>query len=145
MANEIHFYILAEITLDDCYRQVCHLIEKHYEPDKNIYIHTTSRSVTELLNDLLWTFHDTSFLPHAIFAHNEAKNIPILIGDDPKANPTGDILVNLTEDIPPFYHQFQKIFEIVPDEEIAKIAARTHYQFYKEQGYKLITHKKAKE
>lgn len=137
MNTEIYFYILPELTLEDCYRQVCHLVEKNYQYKKNIYIHMQTKAATERMNDLLWTFHDTSFLPHSFSDDNATASI--LLGDNPKANPSGHLLINLTPEVPKFYHQFQQVFEIVPSETTAKNLARNRYQIYKTRGCKLIT------
>lgn len=138
MTITIDFYLLTEPSFEATLRPLCHLVEQHYQPDARIYIHTPSRTITQQLDDLLWTFHDISFLPHASIDNNP-NDVPILLGDANTANPSGNLLINLTSTVPNFYANFKKILEIVPSEDLAKAEARKRYKFYKSLGYVLNT------
>jgi DNA polymerase III subunit chi len=137
----IEFHLLPEATLELSLRRVCALIEKAYLQGKKIYIHTPDPSTHQPLDDLLWTFHDTSFLPHEIYKKEfNTPNIPILIGSLTNPPSTYDLLCNLTKVVPDHYRQFQEIIEVVPDEPALRAAGRSRYKFYKEQGHELEVH-----
>jgi len=133
----VDFYLFNETNLDEFYRKVCHLIEKNFNPDKKIYIHTDSKETSEKFDILLWTFHDVSFLPHAIYTRDIEFSVPILIGNELNTDLVPDILVNLTNTTPDSSTKFQHIFEVVLNDENYKKNARERYKIYKAQNCKL--------
>ena len=140
MTIVVNFYLSNESNWDVLYRQTCKIIEKHFHPDKKIYIYVDNPTIAQQLDTLLWTFHDTSFLPHTIYKDNADFSVPILIGSNANSVFEGDILVNLTTNVPNCYQQFKQVFEVVPNEENYKKSARERYKFYKSQNCKLETH-----
>ena len=140
MALTVDFYLLSEPSLEMCLRDVCRLVEQHYQDKQMIYIHTNSHAITQQLDDLLWTFRDVSFLPHRSITSKLDFQAPILLGDVDDLNVSGDLLINLAEEIPNFYKNFKRILEIVPFDEQTKEKARGKYKYYKRQGYVLVTH-----
>ena len=51
-------------------------------------------------------------------------------------------LVNLGDEVPPGFARFQRLFEIVSQNDADKVAARTRMAFYKDRGYP-ITYRKS--
>ena len=138
--TRIDFYILP--GQDPARRSVlaCRLAEKAYEKGLATYIHTTSDHECRLLDDLLWTFRNGSFLPHCIHADTEGELPPILLGHDLEPETHTDILINLAQEVPLFFGRFQRVAEIVDREEQFLEQARKRYLFYKERGYQLHSH-----
>ena len=64
--TRIDFYILADSAQRSRALFVCRLAEKAYRMKHPIYIHTESEQQSALMDDLLWTFSQGSFLPHAL-------------------------------------------------------------------------------
>jgi len=87
---------------------------------------------------MLWTSEDESFLPHDQ-QEQEGLLTPILINH--QADPRGErqLLINLSNEIPQFFAQFERVIELVADDN--KQHARSHYSFYKDRGYELNHHK----
>jgi DNA polymerase-3 subunit chi len=52
-----------------------------------------------------------------------------------------DVLVNLASTVPAFFSRFNRVAELVGNDEAARAAARERYRFYQERGYTLNTHK----
>ena len=61
----VDFYILAQPDERERQLLACKLAEKAWRPDHSVYIHTRDPADAEHLYDLLWTFRDGSFVPHA--------------------------------------------------------------------------------
>ncbi len=113
---------------------VCQLCQKAYDSDQLTLLLTHDPQQSRLLDQKLWTFRDDSFLPH----DNEQSACPvtpILIHDNP--DPRGDrqLLINLSASVPPYFAQFERVIELVTEDN--RQQARAHYSYYKERGYPL--------
>ena len=113
---------------------VCRLCQKAYDNRQLTLLLTRDRQHSEHLDHRLWTFTDDSFLPH------DAEEVdgfvtPILIHDNPDPHGDRQLLINLSPSIPPWFAQFERVIELVTDEN--RTQAREHYSFYKERGYPL--------
>lgn len=113
---------------------ICRLCQKAYENRQLTLLLTRDRQHSEHLDHKLWTFADDSFLPH------DAEEVdgfvtPILIHDDPDPQGERQLLINLSASIPAYFAQFERVIELVTDDNRAQ--AREHYSFYKERGYPL--------
>lgn len=135
--TKINFYIINETEKNDALRFVCRLIEKMPLKNQKIYVHCDDHFSVQFFNDLLWTFHDISFIPHEIVGEN--KQTSIHIGYQEKPSETSDVLINLSSKIPLFYKEFGNIIEIVPEIEDWKNFSRMKYQTYKKNGDDLQT------
>lgn len=139
MVSSVEFYLCEEPSINECFRRALQITEKFYLDQKKVFIYVNTFETASQLNDLLWTFHDTSFLPHEIYKEASAPSTTIAIGYLSTAPHNWDILINLSDTVPPFYSKFKRISEFVPSGEIFKTRARERYKFYKEQGFNLQT------
>jgi DNA polymerase-3 subunit chi len=116
---------------------VCSLCHKAYQNQKKVLLLTADQQQTDRLDRLLWSSHEESFLPHD---QQEEQDFitPILINH--QAEPKGErhFLINLSNEIPLFFAQFERVFELVTEQN--KISARSHYSYYKDRGYQLNHH-----
>lgn len=90
-------------------------------------------SSAELLDNMLWEFEPSEFIPHGC----GADNYPVAISSDPEPMDHHQILINLQPQIPSWFSRFERVLEIIylqPDYEQAK---RDNFRFYKERGYPL--------
>lgn len=134
---KVDFYLLENPENTAVLLTVCRLCEKAYDQQKTVYIQTTSKHDAELLDKLLWTYNDISFLPHGL---SPAK-MPIIIAySDSSPSEKYDILVNLTQNTPTFFNQFQRVIEVVSGEETQRQAARLRYRFYRDNQCELHSH-----
>ena len=138
--TRIDFYVSKETQ--DAARQTlaCRIAEKAYKLGNRIHIHTGSAEQTQLMDDLLWTFRDGSFLPHQQNTSNHDKNTPITIGHTKDFSNEADVLINLAQDIPSFFSQFERVAELVNEDPLYKSQARDRYKFYRDRGYDLNAH-----
>jgi hypothetical protein len=51
-----------------------------------------------------------------------------------------DVLINLTQSVPPLFGRFERVAEIVLDDPALRAASRERWRFYKERGYPLAHH-----
>ncbi len=118
-------------------RVVCQLCQKAYENNQYTLLLTQSAEQTAHLDRQLWIFNDDSFVPHDAQESTDFKT-PVLIQNDPDSMGDRQLLINLSNTIPSFFAQFERVIELVTDDN--KQHAREHYNFYRERGYPLNHH-----
>jgi len=138
--TEVDFYILKDKAPQAGMQFACRLAEKIFKDGHQVYINTTSGQQLKQLDDLLWTFRQGSFLPHAVCTSNEPEATPILLGHAIEPEGPSDVLVNLAEDIPAFFSRFSRVTELVSGDDTQREMARTRYKFYKDRGYTVRSH-----
>ncbi len=92
------------------------------------------------LDQMLWTFSEQDFLPHVKASDPLAAQTPIILAtasDATTALPHHQMLINLSGDTPADFARFERVFEIVTQDEIDKINSRERYRFYQQGGYPL--------
>lgn len=141
--TRIDFYVLESDNPLARARTACRLAEKAYGQGLKIYIHTGSEAASRSLDDLLWTFRAGSFLPHALSSDlaREAELPPILIGHSPEPAGHSDVLINLAGSVPLFFGRFERVAEVIDQDQADLAQARERYKFYRERGYTLHSHR----
>ena len=133
------FYIVAEPAVP--YRFVCQLAEKARNEGYDIYIHAASREAAATLDDLLWTFRDVSFLPHAaIDAADSGADSPIIIGWEGEEPQQRQVLINLSGAAPEHADAYERIIEVVPSDPADRDRARQRYKDYRARGLEMYSH-----
>lgn len=136
MKTRIDFHSNVSNQLD----YACRLIRKALATQCKVLVCNRDENQLAQLDQLLWTFSATDFLPHVALNqgnHPLAQHTPVLltlcdIATDLQHN---DILINLSETVPTNFAQFERLIEIVSQEEKATQAGRERYRFYQQQGY----------
>jgi len=104
-----------------------------------VMVYTPDATVLEQFNELLWTFSPTSFIPHCIIqdAPQLVNVTPVILSDQIPSDSHYDVLLNLHQQHPPLFNQFNRIIEIAGISHEDKLAARERYRFYKDAGYEI--------
>lgn len=140
--SQVDFYVLHTQGAENKERFVCRLVDTIWRQYRySIYLYTSSPSQATMLDQLLWTAKQDSFLPHDIYPAVADTAAEILISYPDNCPPkTMEVLINLTESVPPFHQQFSRIAEIVDNTDSERMMGRTRYRFYKELAYELKSH-----
>lgn len=140
----VDFYVIREPGEGARDRLCCRLTEKAWRMGHRVYVRAASDEHVARLDDLLWTFRDGSFVPHAALgaAHAAPDPVtPILIGNADADPPEGaEVLINLAPAAPGFFRRFGRIAEIVGAGEDERNAGRERFRFYREQALQPHTH-----
>jgi DNA polymerase III subunit chi len=139
--TKVDFYILADSQPDAPALLACRLTEKAFKQGHQVYINTASGQQLKKLDDMLWTFRAGSFLPHGLYTPDSGSEHPVLLGHEVEPEGPSDVLVNLSNDVPPFFSRFNRVAEMVGGDDAQRESARDRYRFYKDRGYTLNTHK----
>lgn len=132
MGPQIDFYISKDASPQNSLRTVCRLAEKGFHAGHIVHICTRNEKESEILDSLLWTFQDRSFVPHEIYRSKE-PDCPVTISTE-NSPMSADFLINLTYQTPKNLEQFQRIAEIIDKQDESIHAGRERYRFYREQG-----------
>lgn len=115
------------------------LADKAWHQGYRVHIHTDSITSAKILDVTLWTFKDESFLPHDIYPLINSK-APIQIGYTSHISEGMNVLINLSEIVPPFFEKFERIADIVDDTRRGREVGRTRYRFYRDRNHVLRVH-----
>lgn len=134
---QVDFYILPDITLEQRALFSCRLIEKIHKLGHGVYLHTQDQPQAEALDELLWQFQASSFIPHEIGGEHTC---PVQIGWRSVALEHSDtiaastVLINLADVVPSFFNNFQRIAEIVVQLPAVLTSTRNAWRYYQQQG-----------
>jgi len=117
---------------------LCQLSLKAHQNKQRVLLLTQSEQESHRLDNALWTFDDTNFVPHGVNDSDQPLT-RINICHSCQANDRYDILININTIIPEHIGQFSRVIELVHDNN--KESAREHYRYYKDRGYP-INHSK---
>lgn len=115
----------------------CRLCAKAVQQGLRVLVYTPDQSLIEKLDQLLWTFSATSFIPHCRNddAISLVEQTPVILSNRIiEADTTFDVLLNLHHQLPPCFGEFNKIIEITDTTDEDKSAARERYRCYKNAG-----------
>lgn len=118
-------------------RIVCQLCQKAYENKQATLLLTQSPEQSSHLDRQLWVFEDDSFIPHDTQDSVDFET-PILIHNAPESTANRQLLINLSTTIPDYFAQFERVIELVTDDN--RMQARKHYNYYRERGYPIKHH-----
>lgn len=139
--TEVFFYILEDTAGDAAQRFACRLTEKAHAEGHRVFIHVNDDTQSQAMNELLWTFRQGSFVPHAALDTLSADDnlTPVVIGAGQPPAGFDDVLINLGGEVGSFFSRFARHNEVVAPSE--RDSARERYRFFKDRGYALTTHK----
>lgn len=136
----VDFYLLSSDQSEARWLIACRLLEKAYAKGHKVFVLCNNKHDAELLDELLWTFKEESFIPHNLQGEGPEPPPPIQVGYEGEPRGFNDILLNLSDHIPNFYSRFKRVMEIVINVESAKELSRKQYRDYRNKGCELHTH-----
>ena len=134
--TEITFYTFADDPLDVARR----VAAKAHGQGKQVMIYAPDGAVADAIDRLLWTTPALSFVPHCRDSDALAKETPVLIGANADALRQADVMINLHHEQPPAFGRFERLVEIIGQDEAGREQGRARYRFYQTRGYTLKTH-----
>lgn len=137
--TEIAFYHLEKLPLE---RVLPKLLEKTLAADKRALVLTGSEGRAEALAGQLWTYEESSWLPHGTARDGSPEDQPVwLAADDtnPTSNPNGAQFLFLTDGATSDgVGDFERCFELFDGGDADAVeAARGRWKTYKDEGHDL--------
>jgi DNA polymerase IIIc chi subunit len=135
---DIRFVGLTQATQEAQILRLCLRLEALTEEGKKVVVFASDDKASRWFEERLWTYEDSSFLPHA----RVAEKIPsplnrVVIVDREAGHYRGDVLVNLSpEPLAPIQlDSSELVFEIFrQDTELGQEHGRTKWSAYKDAG-----------
>lgn len=140
--TRVDFYILKTSEPQARRLFACKLAEKAWRLGLKVFVQTDSESEDRIMDDLLWTFREGSFVPHAL-ASGSAEDLAdtaVTIGHQDAPEGFCQLLVNLGTRPPSQAARFERLAEVVDQDEAVRHQGRLRYRQYREQGLELETH-----
>ncbi|WP_114563965.1 DNA polymerase III subunit chi [Ephemeroptericola cinctiostellae] len=133
--TRIDFFSNAPNRLD----YVARLLNKVHTAQQTAVVYGDPR-ILNALSDALW--HNPAFLAHDVQPNvSLSHSAPIVLISEAMLDfPHHNVLINLSDDTPSFFASFNRLIEVVPNEDAPKQAARDRWGFYKARGYVLTHH-----
>ena len=141
----VDFYLLDETDAGGRTAVACRIAEKALRRGHRVHVHVDSPDSARRLDDLLWTWRDESFVPHAVRGADEPADadggLPVTIGWGRVPDSDADVLLNLDPRVPDGFERFARIAEFVGGSEPDRDAGRERFRRYRAHGCELRTHR----
>ena len=140
--TQVDFYLLGAAEPRARLTTACRIAEKACDQGLRVAVRTASPSETAEIDDLMWTFSDRSFVPHAVWPAGAevAVETPVLISSGELPESHRDVLVNLGAEVPSGFDRYARLCEIVTGDEAAKAAGRARWRRYRDAGFAPQSH-----
>lgn len=135
--KEIEFHF----NMPDKLQYSCRLLRKVYLRGIRAVV-TAEAPVLAELDQLLWKFSPTGFLPHcmATAAAPSLALTPILLAQQPDQCSADSVLINLGQQVPAGFERFERFIELVSEQPDDRLAGRSRWKTYKDGGFELKRH-----
>ena len=142
MTERVDFYVLKSAAAQQRRAFACRLTEKAYLRDLRVVIVSDSPADARVLDDLLWTFNERSFIPHQVCLGEHAPDpaTPVYLTALPAAAPPADLMVNLTDRLPAQWERYARIAEIIDGDAERRRLGRERFKSYRDLKVTLETH-----
>ena len=136
--KQAFFYNLQDNTQID--KSICQIANFYYKKKLKILIIGEDKLQIDILNDLLWTFEQISFIPHSFESEYESTPIVLCMIDNLQSildKYEFDVLFNLSRNKINLDTVARYFLEIVTSVEKQKLNALNKYAYYKENKMKV--------
>lgn len=142
--TRIDFYILSSADIQVRFDFSCKLAAKAVGLGHRVYIYCNNQSDALSVKHSLDTAEPLRFLPNVILdsphPNTEQALPPIQIGYGECIADHHDIMINVSASKPSFFAMFDRLSEIVIQEDAILQSTRESYRFYQSRNYPLHRH-----
>ncbi|GAB3660883.1 DNA polymerase III subunit chi [Ramlibacter alkalitolerans] len=137
---------MTEVTfhfnVPDKLAYACRLVRRARGAGSRVVV-TGEPELLRRLDTELWTFSALEFIPHAHAAAADAQVVaasPVVLADVPRGTPHHEVLVNLGGPVPEGFERFERLNELVSQDEADRLQARARWKHYADRGYAIRRH-----
>ena len=113
---------------------VCELARKAHDAGMWMLILARDAAQAEAIDDLLWSFDDSAYVPHQIAGDDEEDaECPVLISTPDMDIALRPLLLNLRDESPG--SDFERVLEVVPADPSARTLLRERWKHYQALGF----------
>jgi DNA polymerase-3 subunit chi len=95
------------------------------------------------LDELLWSFSALDFVPHGripTLSSTQRELTPIWLCTSVEDGQGRQVLINLTPAVPENFEKFERVIEVVSQDEADRQSARLRWKNYSERGIDIVRH-----
>lgn len=141
MPPRVDFYVSDAAGDEVRLRLACRIAEKAYLANQKTVVLLDDADALRRFDRLLWTFGDGSFVPHdAIDDANAPCEAPVVLTTGAPPAGHGDVLLNLSSTVPPYYGKFARVAECLDARAEVRAAGRERFKAYRAQAVEPQTH-----
>lgn len=141
MTERVDFYVLKSAAARQRWNFACRLTEKAYLKDLKIVVVSDTLADAQALDELLWTFNERSFIPHKVCLDEQSVDPATAVHlTVERALPAADLLVNLSQRLPPQFQRYARIAEVIDADEERRRQGRERFKAYRDLKLPLETH-----
>lgn len=132
--------IAFHFNVPDKMAYACRLLRKAVNAGASVQVVADAPTLS-LLDVALWTFSPLDFIPHCS-ATAEGSTLtlsPVLLGGD-TSQKDRDILLNMGFEVAKGYEGFERLIELVGNDEDDRQSARSRWKQYTSRGYTITRH-----
>ena len=138
---QVNFYTIPSSEAQSRLLFVCRLTEKAYTLGHRIHIQTESDQQSKLLDDLLWQYAASSFIPLMTLDDSGDSRDSVSVGTSLAGAKHADVLINLGKQASQAGDQFSRINEVISADHESLKQGRNRYRDYKRKNYQVATFK----
>jgi DNA polymerase-3 subunit chi len=120
----------------------CRLLRKAWGSGARVVV-TGASDLLQELDVTLWTFSALEFIPHCQAAAADDRvqaRTPIVLAESPRSAPHQQVLVNLGGAVPDGFERFERLIEVVTQQDEDRLQARQRWKHYADRGYSMVRH-----
>lgn len=120
----------------------CRLVRKAAATGSKVVV-TGEPDLLRTLDTQLWTFSPLEFIAHCHAGSADSQVVaqsPVVLADSPRATPHQQVLVNLGAGVPEGFERFERLIEVVTQDDGDRQQARTRWKHYADRGYAITRH-----
>ena len=133
------FYLIDKPRFrDDPLLLVCELAKRAFASEQPTLILARSQDQAEALDEKLWEFDESAFIPHQIAGDDDDAITAVLIAPPGVATADRALVINLRDDCAPGL--FERVLEVVPADDAERLGSRERWKTYKAAGFEVAKH-----
>jgi DNA polymerase III subunit chi len=120
----------------------CRLLRKATGSGAKVVV-TGEPDALRTLDTELWTFSPLEFVAHchaAVATEQVLAASPVVLADAPRSAPHQEVLVNLGAKVPEGFERFERLIEVVTQDDEDRQRARARWKHYADRGYVITRH-----
>lgn len=135
--TEVSFHVNAPDKL----AYACRLLRKAVGSGARVVV-TGEGDLLRELDAALWTFAPLEFVPHCRGGAQPAVLVasPVVLAESAQDAPHQQVLVNLGAAVPQGFERFERLIEVVSQDEEELQLARRRWKHYADRGYGPVKH-----
>jgi DNA polymerase III subunit chi len=122
------------------FRTLCAFVARHVGQSRTVALLAGNRDQARYLDELLWTFDESTFLPHSILSAATSPLEGAIITLPGQEAPAADLTINFATEVVPDHRVHPPgdspcVYEMVPaGDDAGREAARGKWNRYREKG-----------